>query len=69
MSLGSWIICLILGLVAVLCAPLIPNVLAARIVKIIGIVLLVLAAVLFLLWVIGLLAGGTAVHVGLALLR
>jgi hypothetical protein len=65
MNLGGWIFCLVLGIVAVLVAPLCPPP-AARIVKIIGIVLLVLALALFLFWIIGVLAGGHVAVGGLA---
>lgn len=59
MSLGGWIAALILGIVLVLVAPMVPPP-GGRIVKIIGIVLLVVALILFVLWLVGLLAGGTA---------
>ena len=57
MSLGGWIIALAIGLALVLVAPHVPSPPAAKITKIIGIILVVVGAVLFVVWLVNVLTG------------
>lgn len=58
--IGSWISALIVGLILVLIAPHVPHPIGI-ICKIIGYVLLVLALILFVLWLLAILGVATAV--------
>lgn len=59
-GLGGWVAALIIGLICYLVAPHVPPP-ASTILRIIGIVLLVVALVLFLIWIVGLLTGSGGV--------
>lgn len=63
--IGGWVGALIVGVVLLLIAPYIPEP-GGRICRIIGIVLCVVAVVLFLLWLVNALTGATVVGLALA---
>jgi hypothetical protein len=58
MNLGGWIAALIIGVILLVVAPHVPPP-GGKIMRIIGIVLCVVAAVLFVLWLVGVLTGAT----------
>lgn len=62
MSLGGWIVCLILGVILLVVAPHVPPP-ASRIMHIIGVVLCVIALILFILWLLGAVLGVAALGV------
>lgn len=60
-GIGGWIAALIIGVVLLVVAPHVPPP-ASRIMHIIGIVLLVIALVLFILWLLGAVLGVAALN-------
>jgi hypothetical protein len=58
---GGWVSALFIGLLCYLLGiKVVPGVFG-KVLEIVGIVLLVVAAILFVLWVVGLITGGTAI--------